>query len=453
MRRRAVDCGCRVGQTRTMDTMTLHRPARTVPVPAPAPVADNSAAAGFDARAIDAQTPEQLVATCSDKWTRYPGCTGAFIAEMDLGLAPCIQNALIDAVRQCELGYISDPWKRRVARACADWQCERYGWDVDPACIRPVPDVLEAFEVFLREFVGAGRSIVVPTPAYMPFLSVPRLYGVEVIEIPMRRTEGSDGVDGWSFDFAAIRAAFEQGCRAFVLCNPHNPIGKVLTVDEMQTISALADEYDVRIFNDEIHAPFVFEGRHVPFATIGTTAAMQSMTATSASKAFNIPGIKCAQVILTNPADLKIWMDRAEWSEHQTATIGAVGAEAAYRGGAAWLDNALAYLRRNAELMNRAMAERFPGVRYVPPAGTYIAWLDFTALGLNDPAAYFRERAQVAMTPGIECGANGVGCARFNFAMPYPLLERSLERMRAALEEEGLVRSGVPSARSFAMRA
>ncbi|NEG77511.1 MalY/PatB family protein [Bifidobacterium avesanii] len=395
---------------------------------------------GFDTRAIDAQTPEQLAATCSDKWTRYPGCAGAFIAEMDLGLAPCIQDALVDAVRQCELGYISDPWKRRVAEACAAWQHDRYGWDVDPACIRPVPDVLEAFEVFLREFVGSGRSIVVPTPAYMPFLSVPRLYGVDVIEIPMLRAESaSDANDGWLFDFDAIRRAFEDGCRAFVLCNPHNPIGKVLTVDEMRAISALADEYGVRIFNDEIHAPFVFDGRHVPFATICATAAMQSMTATSASKAFNIPGIKCAQVILTNPDDLKVWMDRAEWSEHQTATIGAVGAEAAYRGGAAWLDQALAYLRRNERLLTGEMAERFPGVRYVPPAGTYIAWLDFTELGIADPAAYFRERAKVAMTAGTECGSNGAGCARFNFAMPYPLLKASLERMHAALAEDGLV--------------
>ena len=138
----------------------------------------------FDANHIDVTTIEDLEQVGSDKWTRYPGCIGAFIAEMDYGLAPCVAEAIEEATERGALGYIPDPWKKEVARSCAAWQ-RRYGWEVDPTCIRPVPDVLEAFEVFLREIVRAGNSIVVPTPAYMPFLSVPRLYGVEVLEIPM----------------------------------------------------------------------------------------------------------------------------------------------------------------------------------------------------------------------------------------------------------------------------
>ena len=171
---------------------------------------------------------------------------------------------------------------------------------MDPTCIRPVPDVLEAFEVFLREIVRAGNSIVVPTPAYMPFLSVPRLYGVEVLEIPMLcagASESSGRNDEWLFDFDAIEQAFANGCHAFVLCNPHNPIGKVLTREEMLRLSDLAAKYNVRIFSDEIHAPFVYQGHtHVPFASINRQTAMQAFTSTSASKSFNIPGTKCAQV-------------------------------------------------------------------------------------------------------------------------------------------------------------
>lgn len=405
----------------------------------------SSATAGascFDANHIDVTTIEDLKQVGSDKWTRYPGCIGAFIAEMDYGLAPCVAEAIEEATERGALGYIPDPWKKEVARSCAAWQ-RRYGWDVDPTCIRPVPDVLEAFEVFLREIVRAGNSIVVPTPAYMPFLSVPRLYGVEVLEIPMLcegAGESSGRNDEWLFDFDAIEQAFANGCHAFVLCNPHNPIGKVLTREEMLRLSDLAAKYDVRIFSDEIHAPFVYQGHtHVPFASINWQTAMQAFTSTSASKSFNIPGTKCAQVILTNPDDLELWMRNAEWSEHQTATIGAIATTAAYDGGAAWFEGVMAYIERNIALVNEQMRTRFAKVRYVEPQGTYIAWLDFSPLGIDDPADYFFKKANVALTDGRECGEVGRGCVRMNFAMPYPLLEECFDRMAAALEADGLL--------------
>ena len=396
---------------------------------------------GFDADAIDRTTAADLAEVGSDKWTRYPGCIGAFIAEMDYGLAPCIQQAIDSACDHCKLGYIPEPWKLRVAEACAGWQKSHYGWDVDPDIIRVVPDVLEAYEIFLRELVGAGNAVVVPTPAYMPFLSVPKLYGVDVIEIEMLQgTDETTGEREWLFDFDAIEQAFANGCHAFVLCNPHNPIGKVLTREEMLRLSDLAAKYDVRIFSDEIHAPFVYQGHtHVPFASINRQTAMQAFTSTSASKSFNIPGTKCAQVILTNPDDLELWMRNAEWSEHQTATIGAIATTAAYDGGAAWFEGVMAYIERNIALVNEQMRTRFAKVRYVEPQGTYIAWLDFSPLGIGDPANYFFKKANVALTDGRECGEVGRGCVRMNFAMPYPLLEECFDRMAAALEADGLL--------------
>ena len=400
---------------------------------------NNRTNSGFDADAIDHTTAADLAEVGSDKWTRYPGCIGAFIAEMDYGLAPCIQQAIDNACDHCKLGYIPEPWKRRVAEACAGWQKLHYGWNVDPDIIHVVPDVLEAYELFLRELVRAGNSVVVPTPAYMPFLSVPKLYNVDVIEIEMTTGTNADGQREWLFDFDAIERAFAAGCHAFVLCNPHNPIGKVLTLEEEQRISELAAKYDVRIFNDEIHAPFVFDGRHIPFPTISETAALQSMTATSASKSFNIPGTKCAQVILTNPADRTMWAERAEWSEHQTATIGAIATTTAYTEGDPWFQDALAYVRRNLDLFDEQMATRFKGVGYIKPQGTYIGWLDFSELGIDDPAAYFLDKAKVALTDGRSCGQAGKGCVRVNVAMPYPLLAECLDRMYGALHADGLL--------------
>jgi cystathionine beta-lyase len=389
----------------------------------------------FDPAAIDRETPSDLAKIGSDKWTRYPNCIGAFIAEMDFGLAPCIQEAMVEAVQRCSLGYIPDPLKRQVAKACAHWQQERFNWHVSADCIRPVPDVMEAYEIFLREFVGAGNTVIVPTPAYMPFLSVPQLHGITVIEIAMLQRDG-----GWEFDFSAIEDAFRKGCKAFVLCNPHNPIGKVLTREEMLTISQLADQYDVRIFSDEIHASFVFDdATHIPFASINEKTAMQAITATSVSKAFNVPGTKCAQVILTNPEDYALWMNKAEWSEHQTATIGAVATIAAYEHGGAWFDEMFPYVLRNRDYVDEQMRTRFAEVGYTQPQGTYIAWLDFLPLGLHDPASFFLEHAQVALTDGLACGRIGEGCVRMNFAMPYPLLQECFERMYLALVSEGIV--------------
>jgi cystathionine beta-lyase len=388
----------------------------------------------FNAERIDAETIKELESIGSDKWTRYPGCIGAFIAEMDYGVAPCIAKAIESAAERGALGYIPDPWKKEVARSCAQWQ-RRYGWPVDPSCIRPVPDVLEAFEFFLRAIVGPGNAVVVPTPAYMPFLSVPRLYGVKPIEIPML----CDG-ETWNFDFGSIERAFAAGCHAFVLCNPHNPIGKVLSRDDMLRISELADRYDVRIFSDEIHAPFVFGScRHIPFASINARTARQAFTSTSASKSFNIPGTKCAQVLLTNTDDLDLWMRDAQWSEHQTATIGAIATTAAYDHGADWFEGALRYVQRNLDMVDQEMRTRFAKIGYVKPEGTYIAWLDFSPVNISDPAAYFLERANVALTDGLECGAVGKGCVRMNFAMPYPLLRECFERMAQALREDGLI--------------
>ena len=163
------------------------------------------------------------------------------------------------------------------------------------------------------------------------------------------------------------------------------------------------------------------------------------MTATSASKSFNIPGTKCAQVLLTNPADRDMWAVKAEWSEHQTATIGAIATTAAYNEGDPWFQDAFAYVRRNIALFDEQMRERFAGIGYIKPQGTYIAWLDFSPLGIDDPAAYFLEKAQVALTDGRSCGEAGAGCVRVNVAMPYPLLVECLDRMFNALHADGLL--------------
>jgi cysteine-S-conjugate beta-lyase len=189
-----------------------------------------------------------------------------------------------------------------------------------------------------------------------------------------------------------------------------------------------------RVFSDEIHAPLVYEGRrHVPYAALGEVPAGHAVTATSASKAWNLPGLKCAQLVLSNDADADLWARAGLHAEHGASTLGVVANTAAYTGGAGWLDDVLAYLDGNRRLLDDLVTEHLPGVRYTPPEGTYLAWLDCRELGLPEPGAFFLEHAGVALTDGSLCGTAGQQFARLTIATPRPVLVQTVEQMGAAL--------------------
>ena len=357
------------------------------------------------------------------------------VADMEFKPAPEIVEALVEAAQHDIFGY--DYATDGYFRALTAWMSRRHNWDIDPAWVSLSDGVMPAVNTALRAVTHPGDKVILQGPVYYPFTAAAEHNGLTILD--NRLILGDDGHYVMDFDDLEAKAS-DPRCTALMLCNPHNPIGKVLTREEMLRLSDLAAKYDVRIFSDEIHAPFVYQGHtHVPFASINRQTAMQAFTSTSASKSFNIPGTKCAQVILTNPDDLELWMRNAEWSEHQTATIGAIATTAAYDGGAAWFEGVMAYIERNIALVNEQMRTRFAKVRYVEPQGTYIAWLDFSPLGIDDPANYFFKKANVALTDGRECGEVGRGCVRMNFAMPYPLLEECFDRMAAALEADGLL--------------
>jgi cystathionine beta-lyase len=220
-----------------------------------------------------------------------------------------------------------------------------------------------------------------------------------------------------------------------LLCNPHNPIGKVYSRGELRRIAAIAAGHDARVFADEIHAPLVYEGhRHVPYATVSDDAARQAITAVSASKAWNLAGLKCAQLVFTRPDDLRRWREIGHFAGNSTSTPGVIAHTAAWRDGDAWLGPVLGYLQGNRDLLGRLLREHLPKVGYIEPQGTYLAWLDCRALELDTtPQLFFRRHAQVALTDGAECGHGGEGHVRLNFAMPRPLLVEAITRMAAAV--------------------
>ena len=241
--------------------------------------------------------------------------------------------------------------------------------------------------------------------------------------------------DGWQMDEAGLDAAFAGGAGLLLLCNPHNPIGKVYTREELARISAIVARHGARVFSDEIHAPLIFEGQqHVPYAAISEAAADQAITAVSASKMWNLAGLKCAQVVLTNEQDRALWRRIGHRVNDATSTFGVIAHTAAWAQGEPWRQQVLAYLQGNRDVLAQRLAQQLPQIEHIPAQGTYLAWLDCRALALAPtPQAFFRQHAKVALTDGGECGDGGQGHVRFNFALPRPLLEQALTQMAQAL--------------------
>ncbi|WP_414169063.1 MalY/PatB family protein [Streptoverticillium reticulum] len=380
---------------------------------------------------LDGITAESLRAAGHLKWTvSGPDLLGACAAEMDYGTAPPVTAALAEALGKGALGYLPQALADGLAEACAAWQRDSYGWDVAPADVRLLPDVVRAFHVAIDHFSRPGSPVIVPVPAFTPFLTVPGLLGREVIPVEMVRSAGR-----YVLDLDALDRAYTVGGHLLVLCNPHNPTGRVMETGELHAICEVVERHGGRVFADEVHAPLVYGGhRHVPYAATSPAAAQHTVTATSASKAWNLAGLKCAQMVLGNDADRDRWERLGRLATDGTSTLGAVAGTAAYRAGRPWLDAVLARLDHNRHLLAGLLAEHLPQVSHTPPEGTYLGWLDCRDLDLPgpDPATYFAAAAGVTTVDGGTCGAPGRGFVRVNFATTPEILTRIVRQLAAA---------------------
>jgi cystathionine beta-lyase len=238
-------------------------------------------------------------------------------------------------------------------------------------------------------------------------------------------------------DLDGIAAAFRAGGHLLILCNPCNPAGRVYTAAELRAVATVVDQHGGRVFADEIHAPLVYPGhRYVPYASVSAAAAGHAVTAVSASKGWNLPGVKCAQLILSSEADEAAWARAAILHERGASTLGVVAAIAAFTGGQDWLAGVLGYLDGSRALLADLLAEQLPAVGYHPPEGTYLAWLDCRPLGLgDDPGEFFLDRARVLVNNGPAFGDAGKGHVRLNFATPRPVLAQIVQRLAAAVRD------------------
>ncbi|MGW7339692.1 MalY/PatB family protein [Streptomyces sp. NPDC054808] len=380
--------------------------------------------------AFDSISVEDLRRSGAMKWRKYPDALGAFVAEMDFGLAEPIRSAMTEHIGTGLTGYLPGWLSDDLRQATAQWHAQHYGWELDPTHVTPTADVIHAFEIAIEHFSAPGAPVLLMTPAYSPFFAVAAKMGRQVIQVPVHL-----GSTGWEVDLDALDSALAARGGLLLLCNPHNPIGKVYRRDELQRIAEIVDRHGGRVFSDEVHAPLVYApAQHVPYASVSSQAAGHTITATSASKAFNIAGLKCAQIITSNPADRDRLAELGLIVTHGTSTLGVVANSAAYRSAGDWLTQVIGYLDRNRHKLAQLVAEQLPAAHMALPEATYFGWIDVRGLHLPaDIGEFFLRQAKVALSDGSTFGDGAHGFVRLNFATPQPILTKIIEAMRRAL--------------------
>jgi cysteine-S-conjugate beta-lyase len=353
----------------------------------------------------------------SAKWAAYPpDVLPAWVAEMDFPLAEPVKAALHEAVERDDAGYLG-PELLGVPQALAEFAARRLDWEVDPEQVIVATDVMVGIEECLRVLTDPGAGVVITPPVYPPFFADVRHADREVVEAPL--------IDG-QFDIAAIERAFEGGAQAILLCNPHNPLGRVWSRGELAAVVDVAGEHGAWVLSDEIHGPLAH--RFTPIQTVSDRA----VALTSASKAFNLAGLKLGLIVTAGGEARDRIAPIAADAHWRAGYLGAIAARAAFTEGDEWLDDILARLDDNKRLLADLFAEHLPQVGYTPPDASFLAWLDCRALG-EDPAKTFLERGRVALSRGLDFGAQGAGFARLNFGTDPERLEEAVSRMAAAL--------------------
>lgn len=385
---------------------------------------------------FDSLTPQQMRERGSLKWSQYPGdVIGAWVAEMDLGTAPAVEAAIHQAVHDGLLGYMPPSVSQATRDETARYQREAFSWQVEAEHVSLLPDVLSSLSMIITSHTRAASAVIVPTPAYTPFLEIPGRNGRSCIEVPSATRWASDGSPRWELDLDGIESAMGAGAGLLVLCNPWNPVGRALTAAELDAVATLSSTYGVPVFADEIHAPLVLDAErtHIPYASRPGSDPDLTFTATAASKGWNIPGLKCAQLIASGRA-------RARWeadapSAHlraEASVVGALATIAALRDGQDWLSEVRTYIRANRDALGKALAGA-EGIEPTLPEATYLAWLDCRGLDLEQPARYFRKEAGVAMNEGTTYGKAWSGFCRLNLATGRSIEEETVHRITEAV--------------------
>ncbi|HEV7263424.1 MAG TPA: PatB family C-S lyase [Falsiroseomonas sp.] len=378
---------------------------------------------------IDFDTPIERRASGCAKWTRFgPEVLPMWVADMDFAVAEPILAAMRARLDHPVLGYgiAQAGLKARIVA----WLAAQYGWQVPEEAIVPMPGVVPGFNLALRATCAPGAGVVVQTPVYPPMLKAPANWALRRLDAPLTAAG--------EVDMAALRDALGQvRGGAFLLCNPHNPTGRVFRRAELEAMAQACLSAGAAIISDEIHCDLLFDGRrHIPVASLAPEVAAQTITLMSAGKTWNIAGLNACWAVVPDAALRARFAHAIAGVADHVNILGLVATEAALAEGEPWRQAVLAYLQDNRDWLGQAVAERLPGIAMHQPEGTYLAWLDCRgSAAAADPQGFFLERAKVGLNAGPDFGPPGAGFVRFNFGCPRATLEEGIGRMAAALAQ------------------
>ena len=378
-----------------------------------------------------------LQARRNAKWNQYDAdILPAFVADMDFSVAAPIQAAIERIVRDRDYGYPlrnGEKADRLVASAFAQRMKSRYGWELSPDLVLPLADLVQGTYAPVLAFSDPGDGVVLQTPNYPPFRDAISSTERELLALPMR----DDGTR-FAFDMKELAKLANKRTRIFVLCNPQNPTGRVFSRDELLALGQFAIEHDLIVISDEIHSDLVFPGQqHIPFASLGPEIAARTVTLNSATKSFNIPGLRCA-LMAFGAEDLRHRFHK-RIPQRLTGSANIVGVDAtvaAWSECQPWLDAVMEHLLKARNRVKDVLAAEVPEIRLHAPEATYLAWLDCSKLGLSTPAfQFFLNNARIGFSAGETFDPGCAQFVRFNFATSMPILDDILDRFVAATRQ------------------
>jgi cysteine-S-conjugate beta-lyase len=382
-------------------------------------------------------TQSALQARRNAKWNQYGAdVLPAFVADMDFAVADPIQAAIERIVRQRDYGYpLRDGEKsdRLVANAFAKRMKSRYGWELSPDLVMPLADLVQGTYAPILAFSDPGDGVVLQTPNYPPFRDAINTTERELLALPMR----DDGAR-YVFDMAELEKLVNKRTRIFILCNPQNPTGRVFSRDELLALGQFAVEHDLIVLSDEIHSDLVYPGQqHIPFASLGSEMAARTVTLNSATKSFNIPGLRCA-IVAFGSEDLRNRFHKRIPLKltGQANIVGVDATVAAWRECQPWLDAVMEHLLKARNRIKNVLAVEAPEIRFHAPEATYLAWLDCSKLRLSTSAfQFFLNNARIGFSAGETFDPDCTQFVRFNFATSMPILDNILERFVAVTRQ------------------
>lgn len=374
--------------------------------------------------------------TESSKWHAFSeDVLPMYVADMDFASPPPVIDALVKRAQHGVFGYAIEP--KGFRQAVVDRLESKYDWKVDPKWIVFLPGVVTGFNLACHAYGQAGEGALIQTPVYQPFLYAPQYAGM--VRQEMELTHLPEGK--YIVDYDAFETAITSDTKLFILCNPHNPVGRVFKQDELEKMAQICLRHDVIICSDEIHCDLIYKGQtHLPVASLDPEISRKTITLMAPSKTFNIAGLDCSFAVIEDETLRQTYEKARRGLVGGINVFGYNAALAAYNYGQPWLDELLVYLEENRDVLSEFIKKELPGIKFWRPEGTYLAWLDCRSLKIpGNQAQFFLDEGKVAFNEGATYGKGGEGFIRLNFGCPRSMLMEALNRMKSALVRNGYV--------------